>query len=324
VEQRNQDATVYVGGLEDKVDEELLWELFTQVGPIVNVYMPRDKVSGAHQNYGFVEFRSELDAEYAVKVLSMIYLYGKPLRVSRSSSDKTGKADVGANLFVGNLDAEVDEKQLHETFSSFGSLVETPHIMRDLDTGNSKGFGFVKYDSFEAADTAIECMNGQWFANRQIVVQYSYRKDAPGERHGSAAERMLAASRHSKTTLKPHTHFAAAPGQVISRAPRPAMSQQAPQMAPQQMMMGGSQMMMGPGMMPPPVPPHMMMGPGMMPPPVPPHMMMGPGMMPPGMPMPPVGMMGMPPGMPMPPLPVGGGGGMMGAPPPPPPSAPTS
>ena len=34
-------------------------------------------------------------------------------------------------------------------------------IMRDPETGNSKGFGFVNYDSFEAADLAIECMNGQ-------------------------------------------------------------------------------------------------------------------------------------------------------------------
>ena len=33
--------------------------------------------------------------------------------------------------------------------------------MRDPETGNSKGFGFVNYDSFEAADLAIECMNGQ-------------------------------------------------------------------------------------------------------------------------------------------------------------------
>ena len=33
--------------------------------------------------------------------------------------------------------------------------------MRDLETGLSKGFGFVAYDSFEAADLAIECMNGQ-------------------------------------------------------------------------------------------------------------------------------------------------------------------
>lgn len=33
--------------------------------------------------------------------------------------------------------------------------------MRDPDTGGSKGYGFVQYDTFEASDSAIECMNGQ-------------------------------------------------------------------------------------------------------------------------------------------------------------------
>ena len=42
-----------------QVTEELLWELFMQAGPITSVYMPKDKVTGIHQNYGFVEFRSE-------------------------------------------------------------------------------------------------------------------------------------------------------------------------------------------------------------------------------------------------------------------------
>ena len=43
-------------------------------------------------------------------------------------------------------------------------------IMRDPETGNSKGFGFVNYDSFEAADLAIECMNGQVCAGAMFVL----------------------------------------------------------------------------------------------------------------------------------------------------------
>ena len=47
---------------------------------------------------------------------------------------------VGANIFVGNLDAEVDEKLLYDTFSAFGVILQPPKIMRDMDTGNSKVF----------------------------------------------------------------------------------------------------------------------------------------------------------------------------------------
>ena len=61
---RNTEATCYVGNLEPQVNEELLWEIFVQAGPVVNVYMPKDRVTNAHQGYAFVEFRGEQDAEY--------------------------------------------------------------------------------------------------------------------------------------------------------------------------------------------------------------------------------------------------------------------
>ena len=45
----------------------------------------------------------------SIKTLNMIKLFGKPIRVNKSSQDKKSQ-DVGANLFIGNLDPDVDEK----------------------------------------------------------------------------------------------------------------------------------------------------------------------------------------------------------------------
>jgi len=210
VAERNQDATVYVGGLDDKVTEHLLAELFIQVGPVVNCHMPKDRVTQTHQGYGFVEFLSEEDADYAIKILNMIKLYGKPVRVNKASSHQKN-LDVGANLFVGNLDPEIDEKLLYDTFSAFGVILQTPKIMRDPDTGNSKGFAFINYSSFEAADAALEAMNGQYLCNRPITISFAFKKDGKGERHGSAAERLLAAQNPLSTSDRPHTMFADAP-----------------------------------------------------------------------------------------------------------------
>lgn len=220
IEQRNQEATVFVGKLEEEVDEELLWELFIQVGPVVSVHMPKDKVLNKHQGYAFVEFRSEEDAEYAIKVrrfpcfpacslreasnlaltlpvllqvMNMVQLYGSGIRVDKSAQDRKMN-DVGANLFVGGLDETVDEKILHDTFSAFGTLIDTPRVMRD-ESGASRGFGFVKFDDFDASDAAIEAMHGQFLCNRSIQVQYAYNREGTGERHGSAAERLLAANK---------------------------------------------------------------------------------------------------------------------------------
>ena len=47
--ERNQEATVYVGNLDQKLNEELLWELFVQCGPVVTIHMPRDKITNEHQ-----------------------------------------------------------------------------------------------------------------------------------------------------------------------------------------------------------------------------------------------------------------------------------
>jgi splicing factor 3B subunit 4 len=209
IEQKNQDATCYVGNLDEKVNEELLWELMLQAGPIVSVFMPKDKVSGKHLGYGFAEYRTEEDAEYAIKVLNMVKVYGKPIKVNKASQDKKA-LDVGANIFIGNLDSVVDEKLLYDTFSAFGGITQTPKIMLDPVSGASKGYAFISYDSFEASDLSIECMNGQYLCNRPIIVQYAFKKETPGERHGSQAERILAASQPQR--LRPNTGFAGGGG----------------------------------------------------------------------------------------------------------------
>ncbi|XP_056597070.1 splicing factor 3B subunit 4 [Triplophysa dalaica] len=319
ISERNQDATVYVGGLDEKVSEPLLWELFLQAGPVVNTHMPKDRVTGQHQGYGFVEFLSEEDADYAIKIMNMIKLYGKPIRVNKASAHNKN-LDVGANIFIGNLDPEIDEKLLYDTFSAFGVILQTPKIMRDPDTGNSKGYAFINYASFDASDAAIEAMNGQYLCNRPITVSYAFKKDSKGERHGSAAERLLAAQNPLSQADRPHQLFADAP-------PPPSIS--TPVMTSHGIPMQG---MPPPGAFPPVPPPGSMHGmpPGMQmppapgtagaqgggPPPGPPPFPPG-GMHPPGMPpmsMPPSGPPGMvppppgsnqprgPPGMPPPPM----------------------
>ena len=166
--ERNQQATVYAGNLDPKVNESILWELFTQCGPVVEVHIPRDKISNEHQGFGFIEFKSEEDADYSIKIMHMIKLYGKPIKVNKASQDKRAQ-DVGANLFIGNLDPEVDEKMLYDTFTNFGMIISTK-IVRDTEDGASKGHGFVSFDNFNSSDLAISQMNGQFFSGRQIRV----------------------------------------------------------------------------------------------------------------------------------------------------------
>jgi hypothetical protein len=79
--------------------------------------------------------------------------------------------------------------------------------MRDPDSGNSKGYAFINFANFDGSDTALEAMNGQYLCNRPITVSYAFKKEAKGERHGSAAERLLAAQNPLSHSDKPHTLF---------------------------------------------------------------------------------------------------------------------
>lgn len=182
---------MYLGNLDERCTDALVWELMLQAGPVANVHLPKDRISQSHQGFGFCEFLTEEDADYACKIMNQIKLFGKPIRVNKASYDKK-QLDVGANLFIGNLDPMVDETMLYNTFSTFGPIASTAKVARDPQTGESKGYGFVSYNDFDHADAAIEAMNNQYLMNKPITVQYAFKKDGHGERHGTEAERLLA------------------------------------------------------------------------------------------------------------------------------------
>jgi RNA recognition motif-containing protein len=52
---------------------------------IVSVHLPKDRISQTHQGFGFCEFATEEDAEYACRIMNQIKLFGKPIRVNKVS-----------------------------------------------------------------------------------------------------------------------------------------------------------------------------------------------------------------------------------------------
>jgi len=256
-ESRNQQATVWIGGLEAQCTEELVWELMCQAGPVVSVNMPRDKITQLHNGYAFCEFIDSETADYAVRITNMIKLYGKQLRVNKAAVDQKDQPEQGfsANLFIGNLDPDVDEKTLYDTFSRFGAVLSAK-VMVDPENGQPRGFGFVSFDSFESADAAIEGMNGQYLHNRLIHSSYAYKKDgSKGERHGSEAERLLA-KESTIRNIRPKaiSMMAASGGFNMGMAPPIGMGRPPP-LPPLNIMNMGQNVPMGMGRGLPPMPP---------------------------------------------------------------------
>lgn len=74
-----------------------------------------------------------------------------------------------AKLYVGNLSYQTTEDELRDLFSQAGEVSQVD-IIKDRDTGNSKGFAFVTMSSQEAANQAIQRFNGYSLGSREIKV----------------------------------------------------------------------------------------------------------------------------------------------------------
>ena len=73
------------------------------------------------------------------------------------------------NIYVGNLDFKVSEKDLEDLFSKYGT-VSSSKIITDKYDGRSKGFGFVEMENAEEAKKAINELNGAPLKSRDMIV----------------------------------------------------------------------------------------------------------------------------------------------------------
>ncbi|KAL4563153.1 hypothetical protein LXL04_027187 [Taraxacum kok-saghyz] len=167
-------TSLYVGDLEFNVTDSQLYDLFNQVGQVVSVRVCRDLTTRRSLGYGYVNYSNPPDAARAIDVLNFTAINGKAIRIMYSHRDPSIRKSGTANIFIKNLDKSIDNKVLHDTFSTFGNILSCK-IAVDI-TGQSKGYGFVQFDTEEAAQTAIDKLNGMLINDKQVYVGHFLRK----------------------------------------------------------------------------------------------------------------------------------------------------
>jgi cold-inducible RNA-binding protein len=90
-------------------------------------------------------------------------------------------------LYVGNFPYSVDEAQLREMFSSFGQI-EDIALIKDRETGRSKGFAFITFASQQAAESALS-LNGKDVDGRALKVNMAQEKESRGGGRGGGGGR---------------------------------------------------------------------------------------------------------------------------------------
>ena len=86
-------------------------------------------------------------------------------------------------LYVGNLNFNTSEDGLRDAFGAFGS-VSSVHLVTDRDTGQPRGFGFIEMDDANAAQGAIDGLNGTQLDGRTLTVNEARPRPERGNDRG--------------------------------------------------------------------------------------------------------------------------------------------
>jgi nucleolysin TIA-1/TIAR len=195
---------LYVGGLDPRVTEDVLRQIFETTGHVQGVKIIPDKNQKGY-NYGFVEYDDPGAAERAMQTLNGRRVHQSEIRVNWAyQSNTSNKEDTTSHfhIFVGDLSNEVNDEVLLQAFSAFGTISEA-RVMWDMKTGRSRGYGFVAFRDRTDAEKALSSMDGEWLGSRAIRCNWANQKGQPS----IAQQQAMAAVGMTPTTPYGHHHF---------------------------------------------------------------------------------------------------------------------
>jgi len=176
-------ASLYVGDLEPDVTEAQLYDRFSTAGQVLSIRVCRDQITKQSLGYAYVNFHQPADAERALDTMNFDNLGEKPMRIMWSQRDPALRKSGVGNVFIKNLDKSIDNKALYDTFSTFGNILSCK-IMTD-ENAASRGYGFVHFETHEAAEQAIKNVNNMLLNDKKVYVGRFMTRNQRSEAYGS-------------------------------------------------------------------------------------------------------------------------------------------
>eukprot|EP01097_Dermamoeba_algensis_P002006 TRINITY_DN1794_c0_g1_i1.p1 TRINITY_DN1794_c0_g1~~TRINITY_DN1794_c0_g1_i1.p1 ORF type:complete len:326 (-),score=71.59 TRINITY_DN1794_c0_g1_i1:149-1126(-) len=155
--EKNERRNLIVNYIPASLSEEALKNVFLPFGALESCKLMVDKLTGQSLGYGFVKYTTVDAAERAIGAMNGRTIENKTLKVSvaRPSSPSIQHA----NLYVSQLDKHVTKIVLDQLFGTYGRIIDSK-ILIDPKSGESRGVGFVRFDTRGEAENAIKALNG--------------------------------------------------------------------------------------------------------------------------------------------------------------------
>lgn len=160
-------ASLYVGNLDPECTEAVLYKIFAPIGNLLSIRLCKRSKTMECVGYGFINYASKIDAETAMIKLNYQMLKGRPMRLMLAVKD-IRKLPIEANIFLKNLDFNMDERNLYDIFANYGNILSLK-LVRNND-GFSKGFGFIQFADVKSAENAIQKVNEKLLRGKIVHV----------------------------------------------------------------------------------------------------------------------------------------------------------
>jgi len=202
-------VTIYVGNLDDTIDENDLRTAFEVFGEIINIKVVRDPVTNKSKNIGFISYTNKPDAEKAIRDMNQAMLKTRSIKTNwatRNQNQKREELDydevfretetTNCTVYVGGIPVNCQDAQIRRHFEDHGKVT-------DVRIFPAKNYAFVRFESHAAAATAIVKTNGSDLMGSTLKCWWG--KEGP-EGGSNRPHNNYNNSHHGGGYNKDHTH----------------------------------------------------------------------------------------------------------------------
>ncbi|KAI8984234.1 hypothetical protein BDF20DRAFT_817224 [Mycotypha africana] len=173
---------IYVRGLSSSTTDESFLEMCQVYGDVASSKAIIDQKTGECKGYGFAMFNNEKECEEAITGLNKAGLQASYARVGQesfSSRLKNLQDETSTNIYISNLPLDYTEEKLEELFQPYRTV--SNRILRDPQSGLSRGVGFARMSDRQAASAIIDKFNGHTIEGSSAPLQVRFA-DSPAQK----------------------------------------------------------------------------------------------------------------------------------------------